>query len=165
MAAIDLSELIPALVAEVSPPGEALYTGVSDDDWITYLLNGFWSAHLEGVLDGWTANEDGIVTPLTGDSTMGRDLQQIPVLYAAMTITRNELRRLNTLFRSKAGPVEFETQQSAQVLKGVLESLTEQKKIILDRLSSANGSTSFYIDAIISRDYSINNNLTHWIGF
>jgi hypothetical protein len=166
MAAIDLTELIPALVAQVSIPGAPLYTGVAEADWLTYLLNGFYNAQLEGLLKDWKADEDGNVTPVSGDSTLSRDQQQIAVLYAALDIVRNELRQLKTTFRAKAGPVEYETQQQATVLKSILDQLSSQKAIVLERLADTGDvPETVYIDSYIARDQSINSGLTAWIGF
>lgn len=167
MAAIDLNELVPFLIAQVSPPGQPLYTGVSEDDWLTYLLNGFYSAKLEGLLKGWDADEEGLVRPEDrGSSTLSREQQQIAVVFAAIDIVRNELRQLKTTFRAKAGPVEYETQQHATVLRGILDQLTAQKEVILERLSDLGfvGST-FYIDGYMARDRSINEGLTAWVGY
>jgi hypothetical protein len=166
MAVIDLNELIPSLVAQVSSPGQPLYEGVAEDDWLTYLLNGFYNAQLEGLLQGWSASEEGLVRESNGGTkTLTRDQQQIAVIYAAMDIVRNELRQLKSTFRAKAGPVEYETQQHATVLKTILDQLLSQKEIILDRLADSGGlSPSFYIDGVIARDYSINNGLTTWVG-
>lgn len=166
MAAIELSDLVPNLVAQVSPPGRPLYTGVAEADWIPYLLNGFYQAKLEGVLGEWQADEDGAVTAKSGDRTMPRELQHIVVIYAGIDIVRNELRQLKSVFKAKAGPVQYETQQHATVLRAILDSLLDQKQLVLERLVDQGiGGMAFVIDSVIARDRSINRGLTAWVGY
>lgn len=151
--AIDLSDLVPSLKREVSTPGteETTFPDVADDNWLGYLSDAFWTARLDGLLAGYT-ELDGMVNP-----DMDRDLQQLVVLYAGMNILRNQLRSLNTTFRAKAGPVEYETQQAASVLKGLLDDMTARKRLILARLSDLNGATdTFYIDSLAERDRAVN---------
>lgn len=161
--AVDLGDLIESLQREVSPPGENLFPDATDDEWFGNLQDSFWDARLDGLLEGYT-EQDGQVTPISGDVELTRDLQQIVVLYAGIRIVRNHLRALNTLFRAKAGPVEFETQKSAQMLAGLLDELRERRRILLTRLGDMGVTDSFYIDALIARDESLRWGDTYWWG-
>ena len=163
---IDLNDLIPALEAALTVPGGVSpYAAASEDEWLLKLLNGFWNAYNDGLFRGYTVDEDGLVSPTSGTTDMGRDVQQIIVLYAAIDTFRATLMQMNTLFRAEAGPVKYETQQSAQVLKGLLDALMEQRKFILARLSDGGGVVdTYYIDAIQSRDSAINSGLTWWVN-
>lgn len=151
--ATDLSELIPSLKREVSTPGseETTFPDASDDSWLGYLSDAFWSARLDGMLSDYTAS-DGVVTP-----DLDGELQQLVILYAGMAIIRTELLRMQTKFRSKAGPVEYEVEQAATVLKGLLDEMTARKAIVLKRLSDVNaGSSTYYIDSLTQVDQNIN---------
>jgi hypothetical protein len=151
--ATDLSELIPSLKREVSTPGneETTFPDADDDSWLGYLSDAFWSARLDGMLAGYTA-ADGIVTP-----DIDGELQQLVILYAGMAIIRVELLRMQTKFRSKAGPVEYEVEQAATVLKGILDDMTARKALVLQRLSDVGAATdTYYIDALTQMDLQVN---------
>lgn len=159
--AVALADLVDSLRREVSPPGEDLFPDAVDADFEGNLQDAFWEARLDGLLEGYTES-GGSVTPSSGSTDLTRDLQQIIVLYAGVRIVRNHLRSLNTLFRSKAGPVEFETQKSAAVLKSLLDDLHSRRALVLARLSDVGSSDSYYIDALIARDESLAYGDTYW---
>lgn len=159
--AVLLEDLIPSLQREVSPPGEDLFPDAIDDEWLGNLQDAFWDARLDGLLEGFTEAE-GVVSPMSGTTDMTRDLQQLVVLYAGIRIVRNHLRALNTLFRAKAGPVEFETQKSANLLKGLLDELHARRNLVLTRLSDVGSVDSYYIDALVARDESLAYGDTYW---
>ena len=163
MAAVDLSDLIPDLEIALTAPGQtATYAAVGEDEWIGRLKNAFWSAYNDGLINGYTCNEDGVVTPTSGSSTFGRDLQQIVLFYCGLNKVQNELMQIKTRFKAKAGPVEYETEQSAGVLKAILDSLLRQRDDIMDRLSSMNGVSMVYIDSVRQRDYAFRDGLIDW---
>lgn len=159
--AVDLGDLIEPLRREVNPPGTDLFPDATDDDYFGNLQDSFWDARLDGLLEGYTES-DGVVTTIGGGDDLTRDMQQLVVVYAGARIVRNHLRALDTLFRSKAGPVEFETQKSAAVLKALLDDLLYRKKLILTRLGDTGTIESYYIDALVARDESIGWGETYW---
>ena len=163
MAAVDLSELIPDLEVALTAPGQtALYSAVSEDEWISRLKTAFWSAYNDGLIVGYSCDEDGVVTAMSGSSTFGRDLQQIVIFYCGLNKVQNELMQIKTRFKAKAGPVEYETEQSSGVLKALLDSLLKQRDDIMLRLSVLNGVSTVYIDAVRQRDYALAEGLTDW---
>lgn len=111
----------------------------------------------------------GVITPTGGEYSptqdLPRDLQQLIVLWAAWKIALNYMSSLNTGFRAKAGPVEYETSQAATVLKDVLDELSRRIKYIIDNLPSlyGGGSPVAVLDAIIDRTYSQATNITWWV--
>lgn len=163
--AVDVSDLIDQLKSSVNPPGTNLFPDALESDWVNNLRNGFWEATLDGVIIGYTEDE-GAITPITpGTVDFPKDLQQLTILYAGVTIIRNYIMNMKSVFRTVAGPVEYEVQFSAQVLKSILDELVRKRSIILQRLSDLNHTNSFYFDAAIARDLSILYRDTHWIGF
>lgn len=162
-AAIDLEDLVDSLKAEVNVPGIDSFPGATAAEWKARLQNAFWNAMWDGVISGYS-EDDGTVTPDSGDTPLSRELQQIIVFYAGMNVVRNQLRTLNTTDKAKAGPVEYEIQKSAQLLKGILEEMTERRNILLSRLSDMGESPSYYTDMLAARDYSLNLGITSWIG-
>ena len=165
--AIDLGNLIESLQREVSPPGTDLFPDATDDEYFGYLQDSFWEMKLDGIepFDNYTEDGNGIVTPIDGDTDLSRDLQQLVVLYGGIRIVRNAMRNINTLFRTKAGPVEYETQQSAQVLKSILDDLAERRNFILNRLSDIGAVDATYVDMVAQRDFSMGNSNAWWVNY
>lgn len=167
--AIDLFDLVDPLKREVATPGEFanFYPNTSDDDLLGALQDAFWEARIDGMLDGFTELE-GVVAPTDGsietEDQLGREYQQLIVLYAGYRFVRNHLLNLKTGFRAQAGPVEYETSQSAQVLRDILAALKDKRNLILGRLSDIGAVDSYYIDAVIQRGTSVYYGDTYWVG-
>jgi hypothetical protein len=165
MAEVDLSDLIPDLKVALTAPGQTeTYSNVSDDEWVSRMKTAFWSAYNDGLIVGFSCSPDGIVTPTSGNATFGMDLQQIVIFYCGLNKVQNELMQIKTRFRAKAGSVEYETEQSANVLKAIIDSLLQQRDDIMRRLATLNGVSTIYIDAVRSRDYALRDNLVDWWG-
>jgi len=129
---VDLANLIEPLQVEVQAPGGDAYANATDDDYLGALINSFWEIRLYGYLTSWEEDSAsrggppefvaGIVTPLNVDPTyddptgyslvedLPRELQQLIILWAAWKIMLNNMATVNSVFRAKAGPVEYETQ-------------------------------------------------------
>lgn len=161
---VDLGDLTDFLVAEVNVPGGDVFTGATEDDYLVRLQNAFWEATLDGLITGYTES-DGVISPTSGTTDLGRDLQQLVIFYAGISIVRNHLRSLNTAFRAKAGPVEYETQQAATVLRDLLTELQKKRAIILERLSETYATDTYYIDAVLARDAAFGAGDTSFVGF
>ncbi len=163
---VDLADLVEPLQREVSQPGAELTTFPNADDssWIGYLSDSFWEIRLDSLFSGF-GEEDGVVSPTaTGDPDLTRDMQQLIVLYAGIRIIRNQLLAINTVFRAKAGPVEYETQKSAQILKAILDELKLRRNFVLIRLADVGSEDVYYIDAILERDDSLSFGGSIWWG-
>lgn len=138
------------------------------------------------MLDGWEENAgarggptefgEGKVTPLGAivgyDEPVGfdpatdlsRDLQQLIVLWAGWKIVLARLGSLHSLFRAKAGNVEYETQQSASVLKGLLDVIKARIDQVTDNLSTySSGPGVVMLDAVIERNYAQAVGETWWV--
>lgn len=151
---VDLGNLIENVKAEINAPGEEAFASATDDDYLTRLINGFWNSVIDGLITGYTVDDNGIVTPLSGTTDMGRDVQQIIVFYAGMDAVRNAIRSLNTLTRSVAGPVEFEVQKSANTLRDILKDYESRRNILLARLGDLGNTSASYFDGVLSRQTS-----------
>lgn len=162
--AADLSDLIDSLKRSINPPGIDLFPTTLDDEWLGRLQDAFWDARLDGLLEGYEVDDDGIVTPLTGTTDLTRDQLQVVVFYAAMNAIYNELRNLKTTFSAKAGPVSYETQQSANMLRDVGQMLKERKAIILARLGDLGSTPTYYIDAVIARTENLIMGWDQYVG-
>jgi hypothetical protein len=58
--------------------------------------------------------------------------------------------------------VKYETQQSAMVLRAILEELKQRRNLILERLSDIGVTATYYIDALMERESSIDHGFTRW---
>lgn len=156
--AVDITELIEPLQRELSPPGTNLYPNATDDEWIGQLQDAFWEARLQGLLVGYTLDpdDDTSIIPQSGTTDLGREWQQLIVLFAGYRVTLTAFQNINSSFRAKAGPVEFEQQKSATTLKGLLDALKERMKAILDALP-VEGRNSYVaaFTGYIERTYAI----------
>lgn len=160
--AVDLGDLTEFLVAEVNIPGGDVFAA-SDDDYLLRLQNAFWEATLDGLISGYTET-DGVITPSSGSTDLSRELQQLVIFYAGISIVHNHLRSINTMFKAKAGPVEYETQQAATLLRDLLAELQRKRAIVLDRLSETYATETFYIDAVRSRDEAMTYGEVDFVG-
>ena len=161
--AVDLADLVPALKLEVNPPGADLFPDATDAEWEGRLANAFWNARLDGMLVGYIES-DGLVSPTSGTTDMPRELQQLVVFLAAYDAIMLALRNLRTSFRAQAGPVEYEVQQSAQVLREIATDLRERRNALLGRLVSLGLATDYVIDAVAARQDAMLAGVTHWVG-
>lgn len=164
--AFDLGDLVELLQAEVDPPGTNSFPNATDDDWITRLRNAYWTIVLDGIIgaDAYTDN-DGVLVPDSAAVDLPRDMQQLVVFYAGVNVVTQAMRTVDTVFRTKAGPVEFETQKAASVLKAVMDELTRKRNLILNRLSDLGVVTDSYIDMVQQRDYSFRYADTFWTNY
>lgn len=152
--AVDLSDFVDDLKAEVNPPGSNFFPDATDDQWFQQLRDSFWEAYLDGFIQNWT-EADGLVTPKTGTTDISRDFIQLIVFYAGFRVLRASIRNTQSLFRAKAGPVEFEVQQSATMMRDLLAELQQKRALLLSRLSDLGVLPVAYIDAVQSRTTSV----------
>lgn len=132
--AVDLADYVDSLRREVTPLGADPFAAVEGDEWIGYLTDAFWEARLDGFLEGYVADEDGLVENEGGGGDLDRRYIALIVLYAGIRVLRNRILNTNTAFRAKAGPVEFEQQSSATMLAEMLKQLRGTKDRIIEAL-------------------------------
>ena len=81
--------------------------------------------------------------------------------YAGIKVLRNRILNMSVAFRAKAGPVEFEQQNSANMLSEMLRQLKATKDRIIEDLD-AQASDVLVLDAYSTRLYSP---LSYYGGF
>lgn len=154
---VDLSDtdtLIASLKREVNSPGSDLFPTATDDEWLGQLQDSFWEAKLFGFFDGYT-EANGLITPQTGTTDLDRGSQELIVLFAGARVIRNELKNTNTLFRAQAGSVEFEVQNSSQLLVAILKDIRSKVDLALAAIGTINSTTVAYVDSLVGRENSI----------
>lgn len=151
---VDLSEYVESLKREVVPLGSTLFSGITEAQWTGFLADAFWEAKLDGFLNGFVADEDGIVTS-ESSGELDRRYVALVVLYAGIRIIRNRILSLNTSFRAKAGPVEYEQENSANVMTEMLKQLRATKDRILEELDELGAATEVRVlDAFSARMFN-----------
>jgi len=167
MAAVDITDLIENLEGMLTIPGQVSpYDAATDAEWTIKLVNAFWRAVLDGVIEGYDIDEDGLITPTSGDTTFPREYQQVVILYAAVNIIQNQLLVLKTTFKAQAGSASYETGQAATVLTALLEMIQQDKSILLERLSDVgpDGSSYYYDSTWQRRDNQYEQTSAYWAG-
>lgn len=175
--AVDMGdELVGLVQVEANPPGFNLYPSATDDIWLNNLRNGFYDLKLYGLITGYEENvgarggdedfSEGIITPIGIDpdydgsdhefvdgTDLDRDSQQLLIMWAAYKAMLLRVTALKGVFRAKAGPVEYETQQAATVLVEALKQKKEMLQFIIGRMSTLTANTVSVFDAYIERTY------------
>jgi hypothetical protein len=146
--AVNLSDYVETVRREVTPPGSSTFATVSDAVFTGYLADAFWEVKLDGFLEPYVCDANGIVIPQDDPQTadpgagfapdpyvngidMPRDQVALVCLYAGIKIIRNRLMEQNTRLRAKAGPVEFESDFSANLLIEMLKELQSVRARLL----------------------------------
>lgn len=126
--AVALTTLVPSLRRAANPPGQDFYPGTGTNEWRGRLADAFWKARLNDFFAGYAIDEAGAnIVPIdSGGEDLDRAEQELIVQFAALTAIRNKIMALPTATRRQAGPVETETQRSAQVLVQVLKDVTAE---------------------------------------
>lgn len=141
----DLSEFVASLRREITPvEGDALTT--TDEVLVGYLVDAFWEARLDGFMVGYISDEDGLVEP-----DLPREKVALCVLYAGIRILKLQLVNTEAHFRATAGPVGFETRQSATVMAEMLRQLERRKDHLLEALWATD---VLVLDALTTRTLS-----------
>jgi hypothetical protein len=152
--AVALSDLVPSLLREVQTPGTNTYPNATIEDWQGYLADAFWEVSLLGIICPTRFTESGFeissVSPTGSD--LGRDYQQLLVLWAGARVVSNKILEYNSAFRAHAGPVEFEQRKAASVLTAVLERIQKRLDDIMAHLpNKVKTNTVHYFDVISER--------------
>jgi len=162
MAVEDLNDLVDS-VRRQSSVEVVEAAGLTDQNLIGYLMDAFWEARLDGALTSDHDLDDEFLEP-----PLSNDLAQLLVIYASFNIVKNRLLQTNTVFRTKAGPVEYEVQQSAQLLTALLKDMSVRRKQLLDKLVADREIEAgvLMFDNISARDTATMNGLdsytTYW---
>lgn len=151
-----LADLVEAFKREVAVPGtfSTEFPATSDEHLEEALKDAFANAKLDGFFGGQDLNlATGAVTPdlsLAGAALV--------VIYAGLRMTRQQLRTVKTVSRYKAGPTEYETQQSASSLTEDLKQLERRRQELIAQATRAGRGrgTTFVLDGYTSRAGAFN---------
>ncbi len=164
--AVNISDLVDSLRREISPlSGTNPYAEITDEALEGLLADAFWEGRLNGMFKDYTFDIDtGEITPLdsAGDDMDRAEMQAI-VLWAGYRVVLSDMRNIQSVFRAKAGPVEYEVQQSAQVLSEVLKTIKERINRLIDALAEVDSSTALVFDSVIASTISTYDGTSWWV--
>jgi hypothetical protein len=143
----DLADLVPALKRELAAPGDyaTTFPNSTDSELTARLADAFALAQL----DGFFADVALDVDELTVDPDLSAAGGALIVLYAAMQVIRSAIRATQASFRAKAGPVEYEVQRSATLLRDELKYLNERMTNLVAQAVLSSRQT-FVMDAYLN---------------
>lgn len=163
--ATPVSDLRAPLKREINVPGIEALPDLTDANLDGYIKDGFWEAKLLGMLSEYTQTDGTeLATPIgevikrvSDDGDLPQELHMLVVLMAAMRLLRAKILNLSVNFRAQGGPVSYEQQASATVLRtllGVLEARVAQvKELYSDKYSPA----FVYFDGELQREAALLN--------
>lgn len=156
---VDLADLVSDTETQVNPSGEVLYE-FTQTQWVSLLRRGFWEAYLDGLITDYRVDDYGIVTPTSGsdepEDAFPAELQQLVIFYVGVHLLTTKLHNMETVFRAKSGPNEYEVQHSASLLRALLNEYKSRREYWLMTLSQRGMSTStFMLDNVIRRTEAI----------
>ncbi len=144
----NLDVLVEPVKREIAVPGEfaTVFPSTSDDDLLATLGDSFAEAQLDGFFSTNVLDPD--TSEVTPDlSAAGGALV---VIYAGGRIIRSRLRQLTSGERYVAGPVEYEIQRAAGVLREDLLALERRKAQLIQR-GRRQGGTAYVYDGYFAR--------------
>jgi hypothetical protein len=169
-----LDDLVPSVKNVVARPGTfaTLFPETTDDDLVLVLRDGLAEAQLQGLLTKVDATEDGALVD-AADETLSVDISNaagaIVVLFGGARLITAELLNRAYSRRYKAGAVEFEEVQSANLLQDVLRGLEARKAGVIavatQAANSASGAAFHMADIAGVRDLGIDRYLDPLTGW
>jgi len=163
-----VADVVPVLQREVNVPGAPLFPDALPGDYFGYVEDGFWEGRLAGVFKGWTIIDGADLTSpesgrfITNDNE--DDFAEMDQMFLAIIAGFRMIQRkafdLAQNMRAHAGPLEYEKQVSATVLRELIKSLERrlnEYEVLYSELVSA--SAFYYMDGLAQSSYAIYNSL------
>lgn len=154
-----ITELIPMMTRELNAPGVEQLPDISAGQLVGYIEDGFWDIRLAGMLKSFVVVDGSVLTPaqatgsrwITDRASLTDDLEEqywmMIVLSAGFRLLRLKIMNLAVNFKAEAGPVSYEQQASATVLRALLDSFTKRMNELRVQYSE-----DFYQTAFIAWD-------------
>lgn len=162
--ATNVFDMVPQLQREVNPPGYELFPDALPGDFLGYVTDGFWEGRLMGVFSGWTVKDGSeLQTPVSGTFITNDDEDNFPdmeqmfcTIIAGFRLIQRRAVTLAQNLRAEAGPVEYESQISATVLREIMQSmerrLNQFKELYSDVIAAE---VFYYMDGVAQANYAL----------
>jgi hypothetical protein len=144
----DLSTLVEGLKREIAVPGEfdTTFPNTADSDLEATLGDAFAECQMDGFFSTMSLD--------TGTFVVTPDLSAaggaLVIIYGSMRILRSYIRELGTRSLYEAGPVKYETERAASVLKEELVYLKERKASLIAQ-GKTSGRQTYVYDGYFAR--------------
>lgn len=135
-----LADLFGSVKSQMNPVGGSAIIGDADEDEVVAgLADAFWTAKITGgFFSSYRVNVAGTdIEHVDGGDDLERDAAQLIVLVYVVSQLQIRLENLATSRRIKAGPNEVERQQSAQLLRALLDRRAKQLDKLIEDLQDA----------------------------
>ncbi len=162
-----IADLIPMFNREINIPGDEQLPGIAASAKLGYIEDGFWDAYLSGMLttfgvfDGVDLVPPGVTDSLyfSDKATKADDLEKqfwmLIVIISGLRLLKLKIMDLAVNFTAEAGPVQFEQQASATVLRAILANLQGRVQELKGQYSEEFGSDVFILmDGIAQSGYA-----------
>lgn len=129
--ATPVADLRVMLQREVNVPGFEQLPDITSSQLDGYISDGFWETRLLGMLESYTLTDGtefatptgAVIKAAANDGDLPSEYQMLVVIVAGMKLIRLKALNLAVNFTAEAGPVSYEQQTSATVLRAILDSL------------------------------------------
>lgn len=144
-----MSELVPAYQREVAPLGgfAAQYPNATVPLQIGVLADAFGETQLDGFFPTSVFDVDSNEV----DPDLSPAGRALVVIYAGIRTLRNDLSNTKSRVNYVAGPVQYEVEQAASVLKGLLDGALARRLELVTFARTARGTTVWAGDAYATR--------------
>lgn len=164
--ATSVASITESLNREINVPGFPQFPDIDAGDMLGYVEDGFWEGRLMGVFKGWTivagstltSPESGNWITDTGGSEedFSEEDQMFLVIIAGFRLLQRKALNLAQNYRAQAGPVEYEVQMSATVLRELLQSFERRLKVYAELYSELISAEVFvYMDGVAQSSYAM----------
>lgn len=143
----DLADLVDPLKRELAVPGDydTVFPNTGDQDLLDSLADGFSEAQLDGYFGDYALDLDTYLTTPDVSAAGGA----LIVIYAGMRIIRAQMRALNLSEKYNAGPVAYEIQRSATLLRDELNYMIGRRDALIAQ--AKHGSDDSVFDSYFTR--------------
>ena len=163
-----VSDLRASLRREINVPGFPQLADITNTELDGYISDGFWEVRLLGMLEEYTLTDGtefatppgSVIKLIADDGNFPPQYQMLVVIDAGLRLIRLKALDLAQSLTAKAGPVEYQRQISATVLRAILDSLEQrlnELKVGYSDLIPAGGFQ--YFDGVLQREASFLNNM------
>lgn len=161
--ATPVSDLRVMLGREINVPGFEQLPDITNSQLDGYIADGFWETRLLGMLSDYTLTDGtefatpigSVIKQSANDGDLPPEHQMLIVIVAGMKLIRLKALNLAVSFSAKAGPVEYEQQTSATVLRAILDSLESRLRGLQASYSSLFTGQMVYFDGVLQRERSL----------
>lgn len=161
-------DLVPMFQREINLPAAGQIT-ITGGQIVGYIEDGFWDARLSGVLENYTIADGADINDVGGGSPgqnyftdisgltedLPKQFWMLITIFGGFRLLRLRIMELAVNFSAQAGPVSYEQEASATVLRALLDNLQGRIQELKGQYSDEFSSTFVLMDAVAQREYAM----------